>query len=72
MHVAALPRCTGQDLADRLLEAGMIVGDDKFDAKQPALLGPQQKIAPARPALAIGELDTEDLTLPVRYPAKAL
>ena len=36
-----------------------IVGDDKFDAVQTACLEPKQEVAPARSALAIGELDRE-------------
>ena len=33
MHVAALPDCTRQDLADRLPQTFVIVGDDKLNAK---------------------------------------
>jgi hypothetical protein len=39
----------------------MIVGHEEFDAEQTALLEPQQKIAPARSALVIGELDCQYL-----------
>jgi hypothetical protein len=50
-----------QNLAQRCPQAGMIVGHDKFDAVQTARLRPQQEIAPARPALAVGELDRQYL-----------
>ena len=39
----------------------MVVADDEFDASQPAAFERQEKVAPARPALAIGELDGQDL-----------
>jgi hypothetical protein len=38
----------------------VIVGDDKLDAVQTARLEPQQKVPPARTALAIGEVDRQD------------
>jgi hypothetical protein len=38
----------------------MVIGYDKLDAKQAALLQPRQEIALARPALAIGQFDSED------------
>ena len=39
----------------------MVVGNDKLDAKQAALFQPRQEIAPARPALTVGQLDPEHL-----------
>src|SRR5690242_5645948 len=51
MHVAALPSGLGQDLADRLLQAGVIVRDNKLNPGQAARLQPEEKVAPARPAL---------------------
>jgi hypothetical protein len=65
MHVAALPGRAGEHLADRQLQAGMVVGNDKLDAKQAALLQRQEKLAPARTALSAGEIDTDDLALPL-------
>src|ERR1700732_331112 len=41
------------------------VGHDKFDAMQTTGLQPEQEIAPARPALAVGELDRQHLTAAV-------
>ena len=61
VHIAALPGRLGQDLADRLLEAGMIVADDKLDPGQPARLQSDKKIAPTRSALPVGQLDRQDL-----------
>ena len=43
----------------------MIVGHDKFNAMQTARLQPEQEIAPARPALAVGELDRQHLAAAV-------
>jgi hypothetical protein len=40
MHVAALIGCLRQNLAQRCPQAGMVVGDDKFDAMQTARLEP--------------------------------
>ena len=65
VHVAALPGRTGQDLANGLPKTFVIVGDDELDAEQAALLERQEKIAPARAALPIGEIDAQDLPLPV-------
>ena len=39
----------------------MVVADDKLDADEPAGFERQEKVAPARSALAIGELDCQDL-----------
>ena len=60
MHIAALIGRLRQTLAQRRPQAGMIVGHDEFDAVQTAYLQSQQEIAPARPALAVGELDRQD------------
>jgi hypothetical protein len=43
----------------------VIVGDNEFDAMQTACLQPQQEIPPARPALAVGELDRQYLAAAV-------
>jgi hypothetical protein len=43
-----------------LLEAGAIVADDELDTGEAALLEPREKLAPARSALPIGELDRQD------------
>ena len=37
----------------------MVVGDDELDPVQAALLEPEQEVAPARPALPVGELDPQ-------------
>src|SRR5437763_5004075 len=54
MHVAALIGRLRENLAQCCPQAGMIVGHDKFDAMQTTGLQPEQEIAPARPALAVG------------------
>src|ERR1700741_4474730 len=59
MDVAARIGRLRESLAQCRPEAGVIVGDDKFDAVQTARLEPQQKIPPARSALAVGELDRQ-------------
>ena len=61
VHVAALPSRAGEDLPDRLPQTLVIVRDDELDAKQSALVEHQEKIAPARPALAVGDIDPDDL-----------
>ena len=48
MHIAALIGRLRQSLAQCRSEAGMIIGDDKFDAVQATRLEPEQEIAPAR------------------------
>jgi hypothetical protein len=65
MDVAALVGRLRQNLAQCCPQAGMIVGHDKLDAVQTACLQPQQEIAPARSALAVGELDRQHLTAAV-------
>jgi len=65
MDVPALIRRLRQSLAQCRSEAGMIVSDDELDAVQTARLERQQEVPPARAALAIGELDRQDLTAPV-------
>src|SRR6202011_6340326 len=40
----------------------MIVGDDELDTGEAARPEPREEITPARPALAIGQLDRQDLT----------
>jgi len=59
VRVAALPGGASQDLADRLPQTLVIVGDHELDAKQAALFQPKQQIAPARPALAVGQFYSE-------------
>ena len=56
MHVAAL---AGRDLAQRRPKPGMVVGHHELDPVQAALLQPEQEVAPARPALPVGELDPQ-------------
>ena len=65
MHVAALVSRRRQNLAQRCPETSVIVGHDKFDAVQTTPLEPQQKIAPARSALAVGERDRQHLAAAV-------
>jgi hypothetical protein len=69
MHVAALVGRLRRYLAQRCPQAGMIVGHDKLHAVQTARLEPEQKITPARSALAVGELDRQHLAavVPNRY-----
>src|SRR6202040_3961263 len=51
VDVATLPDGLRQDLADRLLQPRMIVGDDELDPEQAAALQVQQEALPARSAL---------------------
>jgi hypothetical protein len=59
MHVAALPDGLGQHLADRRLEPLMVVRHHELDAAETARLEAREEVAPARAALATGELDAE-------------
>src|SRR6516165_4936286 len=61
MHVAALPGGLREHFTNRRLQPLMMVGDDKLDAGETARLQPGEELAPARPALAVGKLDREDL-----------
>ncbi len=61
MHVAALIGRFRESLAQCRPETGVIIGDDEFDAVQTTRLEPEQEIPPARPALAVGELDRQHL-----------
>src|SRR5260221_2804665 len=61
VHVAALPDRLGQHLANRRLEPLMVVRDDELDPEETAPLEPGDEIAPARTALAVGELDAQHL-----------
>ena len=61
MHVTALPDGFRQHFPDRGFEAGVIIRDHELDAGQAAFSQAQKKVAPARPALAIGEFHGEDL-----------
>ena len=69
VHVAALVGRLGQGLADRGAEAGVVVGDDEFDAMEAAGDQAAKEVAPGRAALAGGELDREDL--PPAFPVDA-
>jgi hypothetical protein len=60
MDVAALPGRLRQDLDDRLPEPGVVIRDHELDAGQAAPAQPQQKLAPARTALAVGKLDRQN------------
>jgi hypothetical protein len=64
-HVTALVGRFRQHLADRRLQPGVIVGDDELDAMQTALAQAREKIPPARPRLAVGQLDAEHLAAAV-------
>jgi hypothetical protein len=61
MHVTALVGCLCQNLAQYRSKPGVIVGHDDLDAVQTARLEPEQEIAPARAALAIGKLHRQYL-----------
>src|SRR5215469_11613352 len=65
MHVTALVGRLRQSLAQRCAQAGMIVGDDKFDTVQTARLQSHQKIPPARSALPVGKLDRQHLAMAI-------
>jgi hypothetical protein len=65
MHVAALPDRLRKHLADRRLEPRMVIGDDEFDAEQTALLQAKPEVAPARPALPVGQLHRQHLPPPL-------
>lgn len=70
MHIAALPSGFGQDLKDRLLQPGVVVGHDEFNTRQATLLQAQKEFLPTALALAVGHLDGQDLPLAVsgRHP----
>jgi hypothetical protein len=51
----------------------MVVADDKLDAAEAVSLQPGKKLGPARPALAVSELDRQDLAPAIlvdRHPNK--
>ena len=50
----------------------MVVGDHELDTGEAALAQPQQKFAPARTALALGELDREDAPAPAPADAERI
>lgn len=64
MHVAALPGRFRDHLPDRSDQAGMVIGDDKFDALEAARLQRHEEVLLGRAALAIGCLHSQDLTAP--------
>jgi hypothetical protein len=47
----------------------MVVGDDELDSLQTAFAQAEQEVPPARPALAVGQLDAEDLAAAVEIDA---
>ena len=55
VHVAALPGGLGEHLAQGLLDAGMVVGDDEIYAAQAALAQADEEVLPARAGLAVGQ-----------------
>ena len=57
MHITALPCGFRQHHSDRFLEAGMIVGNDKFDAREATLLQAQQEVFPTALTLAVRHFD---------------
>jgi hypothetical protein len=71
VRVTALPGRLRQDLAARLLEAGVVVADDELDAGEAALLEPRKKLTPARSALPFGELDRQLRMRRARGPPRA-
>src|SRR5215210_3409801 len=61
MNVAALIGCLAENLADGSPEAGMIIGDDKFDAVKATGLQGKEEVPPGGAALAIGHVNGKDL-----------
>jgi hypothetical protein len=62
---ASLPGSAGQDRADRVHQAGVGVGDDQLDAGQAAGGQGAQEGEPAGAVLGGGDVDAEDLAVPV-------
>ncbi|BCH05295.1 hypothetical protein MesoLj131b_72940 (plasmid) [Mesorhizobium sp. 131-2-5] len=65
VHIAALPCCFRDHLADRSHQAGMVVGHDQFDAPEAARLQRDEEVPPGRAAFAIGHLHGQDLAPPI-------
>jgi len=65
VHIATLPRRLGQDLADRRLQAGMVVGDDKLYAMQATLPQRQQEVTPTGAAFTVSQLHSQNLSSPL-------
>ena len=65
MHVTALVGARREDLVDRRLQPGIVIGDDELDPMQTALAQAHEKIPPARSGLAVGQLDPEHLAAAV-------
>jgi hypothetical protein len=65
MGAGALPGGAGQDRADRVDQAGVGVGDDRLDAGQAAGGQGAQEGEPAGAVLGGGDVDAEDLAVPV-------
>jgi hypothetical protein len=62
---AALPAGAGQRGADRRDQAGVGIGDDQLDPGQAASDQPAQQRQPAGAILAGGDVEAEDLPVPV-------
>jgi hypothetical protein len=60
MNVAALPCGLWEDFSDGALEAWMIIGNGEANAGEATLLETEEKGAPARGGLTIGEFDADD------------
>ncbi len=65
MGAAALPGRTGQRGGDRLHQPGMGIGGDQCDPGQAAGDQVAEESQPPRTGLASGDLDAEDLAVPV-------
>ena len=65
MGAAALPAGAGQRGADRRDQAGVGIGDDQLDPGQAASDQPAQQRQPAGAILAGGDVEAEDLPVPV-------
>ena len=61
MHVSPLPDRLRQNLADRPLEALMVVGDHELHPRQPALAQARQEVLPTARTLTIGHLYRQNL-----------
>src|SRR5690606_38137061 len=61
VHVTALPVGLKQHLEDRLPEAVVMVAHDELHAVQPAIAKVGEKRLPARTALAVSQLDAQDV-----------
>ncbi len=59
-----MPGGVGQHLGEGFFETRVVVGDDELDAVQAAVPQAREEVFPERLALALGEIDGQDLPAP--------